>query len=122
MSSLVINIDALPNVPGAHAGGRPAPAMLKIRPSIPAVEDPRNPALQGFSGKVSFACVWTFHAKCITKVFAGGACLSEDTAALDPTNIEFGTAHTVLPDSALTRCRLFDTGKLPFLPGSRLTH
>ena len=105
MTPFSVNLDTLLS---SHQPSSSA-FMLKLKLSITSVDDTRSPsALHGFSASISLLRVWTNSAKCITRVVAHGVCVSEESAPIQVTNVEYGIANALLPESALTRCRWLD--------------
>jgi len=106
MTPFSVNLDSLLS---SHQPSSSA-LMLKLKLSITSVDDTRGPsALHGFSASISLLRVWTNSAKSITRVFAHNVCVSEESAPIQVSNVEYGIANALLPESALTRCRWFDT-------------
>lgn len=96
----------------AFTSSTSSPAHLNMTLGLPAIDDSRSPpTVHGFSARVCLSRVWSSSARCITQVVAGGSVLSQDIQALDISHIELGTAHVILPDTALTRCRWFDASE-----------
>ncbi|KAI0321636.1 hypothetical protein OF83DRAFT_1168273 [Amylostereum chailletii] len=97
----------------------PAPApntriVLRMKASVSQLSDVLSPpTLHGFQGTVSFAAPWHTSAQCITRVFTGDVCDSEETGsfeALSPSHPSGDasrpqTVTALLPDSWLSRCR-----------------
>jgi hypothetical protein len=54
------------------------------------------------------ASVWTSSAKCVTKAYAGNACISEEVDPLILSSVDGGSVFAFLPESSLSRCRWFD--------------
>lgn len=102
-----VTLDAL-LPPGAASA-----CLLKIRLAVPSIDDTRSPAtLHGFSSNVAFASVWSASAKCSTRVYQNGICVSAEMSGVEATNIETGIVHAILPESSLSRCRWLDAGEL----------
>ncbi|KAF8894582.1 hypothetical protein BD779DRAFT_1669066 [Infundibulicybe gibba] len=107
MNPLSIKLDAL--TPSEQTGHRRPPMALKIKLSIPPLNDTRSPStLHGFTGNLYLSSVWMSSGKCTTKVFAGNVCISEEIGSLDVSTIQLGTVVAMLPESSLTRCRWLD--------------
>ncbi|KIY50893.1 hypothetical protein FISHEDRAFT_71203 [Fistulina hepatica ATCC 64428] len=105
MTPFTVNTKALDAVPPLA----PYSVSLKIKLNMPIVGDARTPVtLQGFHGTLNVAHIWSSSAKCITKVYLGPTCISEESAELDVCSIEQGTVICRLPESHLTRCRWLD--------------
>ncbi|RDB21337.1 hypothetical protein Hypma_011570 [Hypsizygus marmoreus] len=105
MSPFSINLDAL--MPSQQS---PSTALaLKIKLSVTSVDDIRSPStLHGFVGTVSLSRVWAASGKCITRVYTNNICISNEVGALEVSNVDVGIAHTMLPESSLSRCRWLD--------------
>jgi len=85
------------------------PFTLRIRLGVPVLVDTRSlPTFHGFHSLISLEQVWSSTGKCITKVYANGACISEEAGSLDVTHINIGTVNASLPESSLSRCRWID--------------
>jgi hypothetical protein len=83
---------------------------LKIKLTMPYVNDPRSPStIQGFVGNIRLASVFTSHARCVTRKYIGGTCVSEEVSPLQVSAIDNGTVIAALPDSPLGRCRWFES-------------
>lgn len=107
MTPFSVKVDALAN-PSAQS----PPFSLRIRLGVPTMADPRTPpTFQGFLGGISLDNVWSVSGRCITKVYEGPICVSEETGYLSIANINVGTVNALLPESHLTRCRWYSTGK-----------
>jgi hypothetical protein len=79
---------------------------------MPSIDDGDSlPALHGFHGTVTFNAHWPSNAKCVTKVYAGKACISEETenlhlVASSPSTTDGCRLTGFLPpESSLSRCR-----------------
>ncbi|KAJ7582747.1 hypothetical protein C8J56DRAFT_864950 [Mycena floridula] len=89
-----------------------APPLLRTKLSIASIDDDRGPStVHGFMANVSLSAVWTSFAKCITRVYVAGACISQESGPLEAMTIQFGTVVAMLPDSTLTRCRWLDASQ-----------
>lgn len=89
-----------------------SPVSLHIKLSMPSMDDGHSlPALHGFHGTVTFNAHWPSNAKCVTKVYAGKACISEETenlhlVASSPSTPDGCQLTGFLPpESSLSRCR-----------------
>jgi hypothetical protein len=101
MTPFSIHVDALL----ASQSRRPWLA-LKMKLCITSVDDIRSPStLHGFAGSICLSGAWANSGKCITKVYVGNVCISEEVGTLGVSNIEVGRVTAILPDSSLTRCR-----------------
>jgi hypothetical protein len=111
MTPFSVKVDAL-----AHPSQQVQPPfMLKIRLCVPTVNEMRAPqTLHGFHASISLENVWSATSRCVTKVFANNALLTEEAGFLNVTHINVGTVNAALPDSALNRCRWLDACE-PFL-------
>ncbi|KAJ6596855.1 hypothetical protein DFH09DRAFT_1356976 [Mycena vulgaris] len=87
MTAFSVNIDKL--APAAPLPARTPPLVLRLRLTIPPVDDTRAPAnLHGF-----FAS-----AKVFTRVYDGaGQCISNEEGALQPSSVELGTCRRLAP-------------------------
>jgi len=105
MTPFSVKVDAL-----AHPSQQVQPPfMLKIRLCVPTVNEMRAPqTLHGFHAGLSLENVWSATSRCVTKVFANNALLSEEAGFLNVTHINVGTVNAALPDSALNSCRWLD--------------
>jgi hypothetical protein len=105
MTPYSVKVDAL-----AHPSQQVQPPfMLKIRLCVPTVNEMRAPqTLHGFHASLSLENVWSATSRCVTKVFANNALLTEEAGFLNVTHINVGTVNAALPDSALNRCRWLD--------------
>lgn len=105
MAPYYIKVDALIT---PTPGTRSVP-VLKVKLSITSVDDIRSPPiLHGFTGSVCLTSVWMISGKCVTKVFIGGTCISEEVESLEVSHVDVGTVFALLPESSLSRCRWFD--------------
>ena len=96
-----------------------SPVSLHINLSMPSMDDSHSlPAFHGFGGTVTFSAQWPSSAKCVTKVYAGKACISEETENLQlvasgsPTTDSCQLMGFLPTESSLTRCRWLEPGKL----------
>jgi hypothetical protein len=104
MTPFSIHVDAL-----LASQSRRAWLALKMKLCITSVDDIRSPpTLHGFAGSISLSGAWSNSAKCITKVYVGNVCISEEVGTLSLSNVEVGRVTAILPDSSLTRCRWLD--------------
>ena len=104
MTPFSVHVDAL-----SPSQSRRAWLALKMKLCITSVDDLRSPpTLHGFAASVCLSGAWTNSAKCITKVYAGNVCISEEVGTLGLSNIELGQVTAIFPDSSLTRCRWLD--------------
>jgi len=105
MTPFSVKVDAL-----AHPSQQVQPPfMLKIRLCVPTVNEMRAPqTLHGFHASLSLENVWSATSRCVTKVFANNALLTEEAGFLNVTHINVGTVNAALPESALNRCRWLD--------------
>lgn len=105
MTPLTVKVDAL-----AHPSQQvQPPLMLKIRLCVPTVDEIRAPqTLHGFHASLSLENVWSATSRCVTKVFANNALLTEEAGFLNVTHINVGTVNAALPESPLNRCRWLD--------------
>ncbi|KAF8228201.1 hypothetical protein L208DRAFT_1292868 [Tricholoma matsutake] len=104
MTPFSIHVDAL-----LASQSRGAWLALKLKLYITSVDDIRSPAtLHGFAGSICLSGAWANPGKCITKVYVGNSCISEEVGALVLSNIEVGRVTVILPDSSLARCRWLD--------------
>ncbi|KAF8163269.1 hypothetical protein B0H34DRAFT_650490 [Crassisporium funariophilum] len=106
MTPFSVKVDAL-----AHPSAQVQPPFtLRIRLCVPTMNDARAPpTLHGFSSTLSLENVWSVTGRCITKVYANNACMSEETGFLNITHINVGTVNAAIPESPLSRCRWLDT-------------
>ena len=101
----------------------PSPSVVNYSPrvsiyiklSLSSLHDVSSPpALHGFTGTVTFAAPWMSVAQCVTRVFAGGVCESEDHAYFEPVTplspISASPVTVLLPESELSRCRWGNIG------------
>lgn len=104
MTPFTVKVDNL-----ATPASRVSAVALKLKLSISSIDDVQSPStLHGFVGNICLAHVWNYHAKCDTKVYAAGACISHEITALQISSIELGTPIAQLPESSLSRCRWLD--------------
>jgi hypothetical protein len=101
--------------PSSSLPNYPSRASIHIKLSLSSLHDVSSPpTLHGFSGTVTFAYPWTSMAQCVTRVFAGGVCESEEfayfeaAAPLSPLSMAPVTAP--LPESGLSSCRWGNIG------------
>jgi len=103
MTPFSINVDALASQP------RRAWLALKMKLCITSVDDICSPStLHGFASSIHLSDAWSTSGKCITKVYVGNTCISEEVGTLGISSMEVGRVTAVLPDSSLTRCRWLD--------------
>lgn len=103
MTPFSINVDALASQP------RRTWLALKIKLCITSVDDICSPStLHGFASSIHLSDAWITSGKCITKVYVGNVCISEEVGTLAISSMEVGRVTAVLPDSSLTRCRWLD--------------
>ncbi|KAJ7709941.1 hypothetical protein B0H17DRAFT_1029920 [Mycena rosella] len=109
MTAFTVNLDKL--APPAALPARTPPLVLRLRLTIPPVEDARAPAnLHGFFASVRLASLWSAQAKVFTRVYdAAGHCYSSEDDALQANSVELGTVVASFPESALSRARWFDS-------------
>lgn len=95
--------------PALHDG--PTHILLRIRISISPSDDVHSlAAAHGFQGAVSLAARWNTEARCVTSVYAGRTCVSQEVAYLEQSAVEHSPPSVTvgLPDSTLNRCRWID--------------
>ncbi|KAF9005618.1 hypothetical protein BDQ17DRAFT_1389883 [Cyathus striatus] len=106
MSPLSIKID---DVIMASTLSSYSPLTLRIKLSIPTINDPRtSPMFEGFIASACLSSVWIASGKCVTRVFANQLCVTEETGLLDVSHIDVGTVNVLIPESNLSRCRWSD--------------
>jgi len=109
MPPLLVEVDRYAP-PSPSLPGYPPRVSIYFKLSLSSLHDVSSPpALHGFSGTVTFAAPWTSVAQCVTRVFAGGVCESEEYAYFDPITplspISMTPVTVPLPESELSRCR-----------------
>ena len=113
-----------PLVIGVEQYAPPSPTLANFSPrvsihiklSLSSLHDVSSPpALHGFLGTVTFAAPWTNVAQCVTRVYAGGVCESEEYAYFEPTAslspLSMAPVTVPLPESELSRCRWGNIGE-----------
>ncbi|KAJ3479196.1 hypothetical protein NLI96_g9231 [Meripilus lineatus] len=95
--------------------------LIRIKLSISSIDDIHSsPNLHGFQGTMTFSEPWNSDAKCITKSYAGPACMSSEIGSLEATSSPAALSNTAwmsqgystaLPDSCLTRCKWLETSQ-----------
>jgi hypothetical protein len=103
--------------PSSSLPNYPPRVSIHFKLSLSSLHDVSSPpALHGFSGTVTFAAPWTSVAQCVTRVYAGGVCESEEYAYFDPITplspISMTPVTVQLPESELSRCRWGNIGTL----------
>ncbi|KAJ7343521.1 hypothetical protein DFH08DRAFT_229586 [Mycena albidolilacea] len=108
MTPFNVNVDKL--APPVPPPARTPAQTLRIRLSIPPVDDTRAPSnLHGFFGNVRLAALWSSQAKVWTRVYdATGRCFSNEVESLQASSVDLGTVVAALPESALSRARWLD--------------
>jgi hypothetical protein len=122
MPPLLVEVDRYAP-PSPSLPGYPPRVSIYFKLSLSSLHDVSSPpALHGFSGTVTFAAPWTSVAQCVTRVFAGGVCESEEYAYFDPITplspISMTPVTVPLPESELSRCR-WGIGAYSLSKGSR---
>ncbi|KAJ7109341.1 hypothetical protein C8R44DRAFT_635071 [Mycena epipterygia] len=109
MTAFTVNLDKL--APAASLPARTPPLTLRLRLTIPPVDDTRAPAnLHGFFASIRLAGVWAAQAKVCTRVYgSAGQCISNEVEPLQASSVELGTVVAALPESALSRARWCDS-------------
>ena len=114
MRPLHVDVDryAPPSPSAANFSPRVSIHMKLSLSSLHDVSSP--PVLHGFTGAVTFAAPWTSVAQCVTRVYAGDVCESEEYAYFQPvaslSPVSVSPITVPLPESELSRCRLGNTG------------
>lgn len=126
MRPLVVDVGRYAS-PSSSLLNYPPRASIHIKLSLSSLHDVSSPpTLHGFSGTVSFAAPWTSMAQCVTRVFAGGVCESEEFAyfeAAAPLLPLSMTPVTVsLPESGLSSCRWGNIGACMLLCSTQFVH
>ena len=113
MRPLLVDVNryAPPSPPAANSPR----VSIYIKLSLSSLHDVSSPpALHGFTGAVTFAVPWTSVAQCVTRVFAGGVCESEEYAYFEPVTplspVSVSPVTALLPESELSRCRWGNIG------------
>lgn len=99
-----------------HASQLPS-ILLRIKLYISIDDISGSPISNGVLGAVTFASRWQSEAKCITSVYCGQSCMTQEIGLLD--GLETGHIHQAealttqsvtctLPDSSLSRCKWLD--------------
>ncbi|KAA1469485.1 hypothetical protein DENSPDRAFT_745222, partial [Dentipellis sp. KUC8613] len=83
---------------------------IRLKLSLSTLDDVLSPpTLHGFQGTLAFAAPWTASAQCVTRVYAGGVCDSEESSNFQCSMSNTGGAGqpvtVMLPDSWLSRCK-----------------
>jgi len=87
---------------------------LRLKLRLSSIDDIRSPqTLHGFHATVTLAAPWSSVAECITKVFANGICISQESGSLQllsssTTIAENLMVQAFLPESPLSRSRWLD--------------
>ena len=82
---------------------------IYVKLSLSSLHDVSSPSgLHGFTGAVTFAVPWTSVVQCVTRVFAGSVCESEECAYFEPVTplspVSVSPVTALLPESELSRC------------------
>lgn len=100
-----------------HATQLPS-ILLRVKLYLSSLDDLHPaPLANGVAGAVTFAAPWQSEAKCITSVYCGQSCMTQEVSlldGLDTAHIHRSEALTTqsvtctLPDSSLSRCKWLD--------------
>ncbi|KAI0695906.1 hypothetical protein BC835DRAFT_919335 [Cytidiella melzeri] len=88
----------------------PPSILFRIKISITSIGDIHSsPNLHGLHGAIMLASRWTSSAKCVTKLYSGTTCISQESAFLEqlpPSNtLNPSLVACALPESSLSRCK-----------------
>jgi len=109
MRPLLVDVDRYAPPSPSLANYSPR-VSIYIKLSLSSLHDVSSPpALHGFTGTVTFAAPWMSVAQCVTRVFAGGVCESEEYAYFEPVT-PLSPVTVLLPESELSRCRWGNIG------------
>ena len=93
----------------------PPSILFRIKISITSIGDIHSsPNLHGLHGAIILASRWTSSAKCVTKLYSGATCISQESAYVESLSSSQPQATTAcaLPESALSRCKWLEQGEM----------
>ncbi|KAI0273376.1 hypothetical protein BC834DRAFT_205426 [Gloeopeniophorella convolvens] len=114
MQPLVVEVDRFTSS-SQSVSNYSSRVSIHIRLSLSSLHDVSSPpTLHGFSGTATFGTPWTSAAQCVTRVYAGGLCTSEEQgyfeAAAPLSSLSPTPVTAPLPESGLSSCRWGNVG------------
>ncbi|KAI0093627.1 hypothetical protein BDY19DRAFT_902388 [Irpex rosettiformis] len=120
MSAVTFDVDQMSTamammIPTPSLHDPPPSILFRIKISITSIGDIHSsPNLHGLHGAITLASRWTSSAKCVTKLYSGATCISQESGVFVeslPSPQPLNSSHAVvcaLPESALSRCKWLD--------------